>query len=211
MRMNMKEEQQIAIRVPELRKKELRSKLTYAEQQELDKMLSIKAESYPDSTKEQYAENVRFTAIKNMTIKEVERKESIFQRFFKAEKWTVYKIHLLNEEEDVAEYTIHFTFALEIRQLMEELGLLQDWPKMLPVEFSMSYTDPLDKEDKEWFESFPAPTWCSSKLQGVRNLEKVAASRGEEMVRAIQWFKTHWENGYQIYADIDPFEEDEWE
>ena len=67
------------------------------------------------------------------------------------------------------------------------------------------------RKDKEWFEAFPAPAWCSSKLQAVEELEEQAATRGEEMVQVIQWLKAHWANGYQIYADIDPIEDDEWD
>ena len=211
MGVNIEEARQMAIRVPELRKKELRSKLTYAEQQELEMMLAIKAERYPERTEEQYAESVRLTAIKNITFKDVTRKESLFQKLLKKENCKEYKIHLPNGNEDVAEFNLHFTFGLEIRQLMEDVGLVLDWPKMLPVDFAMSYTDLFDEEEKDWFEAFPAPAWCASKLQEVQNLEEIAAARGEEMVRAIQWLKTHWENGYQIYADIDPTEEDEWD
>ena len=209
--MNIEESRRMAMRMPELRKKELRSKLTTTEQQELDKMLAVKAKRYPERTEEQYAENVRLTAIKNITYKDVTRKESLFQKLLQQENSKEYKIHIPNVEENLAEYNFHFTFALEIRQLMEEVGLVNDWPKMLPVDDAMCYTDPLDEEDKEWFEAFPDPAWCSLKLQEARNLEEKAAARGEEMVRAIQWLKTHWEKGYQIYADIDPMEDEEWD
>ena len=211
MSMNIEESRRMATRMPELRKKELRSKLTSAEQRELDKMLAIKAERYPDRTEEQYAENVRLTAIKNITFKDVTRKESLFQKLLKQENLKEYRIQILNEEEEVANYKFHYTFAIEMRNLMEEVGLSLDWPKMLPVDDAMSYTDPLDEEDKEWFEAFPAPAWCSFKLQEAQDLEGKAAARGEEMVRAMQWLKTYWEKGYQIYADIDPIEDDEWD
>ena len=79
------ESRRLAIRIPELRKKELRSKLTFAEQQELDKMLAIKAEMYPNQKVEQYADNVRLTAIKNITYKDVTRKASLFQKLLKQE------------------------------------------------------------------------------------------------------------------------------
>ena len=91
MSMNIEESRRMAIRMPELRKKELRSKLTSAEQQELDKMLAIKAERYPDRTEEQYAENVRLTAIKNITFKDVTRKESLFQKLLKQENLKEYR------------------------------------------------------------------------------------------------------------------------
>lgn len=211
MSMNIEESRGMETRMPELRKKELRSKLTSAEQQELDKMLAIKAERYPDRTEEQYAENVRLTAIKNITFKNATRKESLFQKLLKQENLKEYRIQILNEEEDVAYYTFHFTFAIDMRNLMEDVGLGLDWPKMLPVDDAMNYTDPLDEEDKEWFEAFPDPAWCSSKLQEAQDLKEKAAAHGEEMVRAINWLMKHWENGYQIYADIDPMEDDEWD
>ena len=75
MSMQIEESRRMAIRMPEIRKKELRSKLTSAEQHELDKMLAIHAERYPESEKQQYAENVRLTAIKNITFKDVTRKK----------------------------------------------------------------------------------------------------------------------------------------
>lgn len=211
MSMSIEESRRMATRMPELRKKELRSKLTSVEQQELDMMLAVKEERYPNSTEQQYAENVRLTAIKNITIKDVTRKESLFQKLLKQEKLKEYRIQILNEEEDVVDYTFHFTFAIDMRNLMEDVGLGLVWPKMLPVDDAMSYTDPLDEEDKEWFEAFPDSAWCSSKLQKVQDLEEKAAAHGEEMVRAIQWLKTHWEKGYQIYADIDPMDDDEWD
>ncbi|WP_172372293.1 hypothetical protein [Sporosarcina jiandibaonis] len=210
MSMNLEESRRMAIKMPELRKKELRTKLTIAEQQELDQMLAIKAERYPENTEVQYAENVRLTAIKNITYRDVTRKESLFQKLLKQENAKEYRIQIMNEEEDLAEYTFHFTFALEIRQLMEDVGLGLEWPKMLPVDDQMCYTDPLDEEDKEWFEAFPDPSWCFSKLQEARNLEENAAIYGEEMIRVINWLKMHWKKGYRIYADIDPVEYDEW-
>lgn len=211
MSMNIEEARRMATRIPEIRKKELRSKLTAAEQHELDQMLTIKAERYPDNKEQQYAENVRLTAIKNITFKDVTRKESLFQKLFKQENLKEYRIQILDEEEDVAAYTFHFTFGLEIRQLMEDVGLGLDWPNMLPVDDAMTYTDPLDKEDRGWFEAFPDPAWCFSKLQETQELEEKAATHGEKMVQVIQWLKNHWKNGYQIYADIDPIEEDEWD
>lgn len=211
MSMNIEEVRRMATTKPEIRKKELRSKLTAAEKQELDKMLAIEAERYPDRTEEQYAENVRLTAIKNITFKDVTRKESLFQKLFKQENLKEYRIQILSEEEDIAYYNFHFTFAIDLRSLMEDIGLGLDWPKMLPVDDAMNYTDPLDEEDKEWFEAFPVPAWCSSKLQEAQDLEGKAAAHSEEMVQAINWLKTHWEKGYQIYADIDPLEDDEWD
>ena len=95
-------------------------------------MMAINAETYPDRTVEQYAENVRLTAIKNITYKDVTRKAPLFQRLLKQENTKEYKIHIMNEEEDLAQYNFHFTFGLEIRQLMEDVGLGLDSPKMRP-------------------------------------------------------------------------------
>lgn len=209
MKIDIEDSRRMAIRVPELRKKELTSKLTAAEQQELDQMMAIKAERNPDRTEQQYAENVRLTAIRNFTIKEVTRKGSLFQKLLKQENRKEFRMQVLNEEEDVADCIFHFTFALELRQLMEDAGLVFDWPKMLPVDDCMSYTDPLEEDDKAWFEAFPDPAWCLAKLQEADDLEGKAAAHGEEMVRTIDWLKAHWKNGFRIYADIDPWEDDE--
>ncbi|MCM3638993.1 hypothetical protein M3152_14915 [Sporosarcina luteola] len=207
--MNLEESRRLQFQVPDLRKKELRSKLTASEQQELDKGRAIMAEEYPNRTTEQYADKVRLMAIRNFTIKDTTRKESLFQKLFKEVNPKEYRLQFPNEEDDVAEYTFPFTFGLDLRQLMEDVGLEMDWPKMLPVDDGMCHTDPLEEDDKEWFEAFPDPAWCALKLQEAQKLEEKAAAHGEEMVQAIQWIKRHWENGYKIYADIDPWEEDD--
>lgn len=209
--MKIEESRRLAIRVPELRKKELRAKLTSTEQHELNSMMAMKKKAYPDNTVQQYAETVRFIAIRNFTFKKVTRKESLIQKLLKKENLTEYEIKVLNEEEDVTSYDLRFTDALKIRQLMEEVGLGLDWPKMLPVEDSMAYTDKMEEDDKVWFESFPESTWCAEKLHEVHNLEEKAATHGEKMVQVIQWLQDHWENGYRIYADIDPDIDDEWD
>lgn len=206
--MDREESRRLAFKVPDLRKKELRSKLTASEQQELDKGRAIMAETYPNRTSEQYADKVRLMAIRNFTIIDTTRKESLFQKLFKEKNPKEYRLRFPNEEEDVASYTFPFTLGLELRELMEDVGLGLDWPKMLPVDDGMSYTDPLEEDDKEWFEAFPDPAWCAAKLDEVKNLEEKAAAQSEEMVEAIRWIKTHWENGYNIYADIDPWEDD---
>lgn len=207
--MDREESRRLAFKVPDLRKKELRSKLTASEQQELDKGRAIMAETYPNRTSEQYADKVRLMAIRNFTIIDTTRKESLFQKLFKEKNPKEFRLRFPNEEEDVAAYTFPFTLGLELRELMEDVGLGLDWPKMLPVDDGMSHTDPLEEDDKEWFEAFPDPAWCATKLGEVKNLEEKAASQSEEMVKAIRWIKTHWENGYKIYADIDPWEDDE--
>ena len=207
--MDREESRRLTFKIPELRKKELRSKLTSSEQQELNKATAVMAETYPNRTTQQYADRVRLMAIRNFTIIDTTRKESFFQKLFKQEHNKEYRLHFLNEEEDVAEYTIPFTLGLEIRQLMDDVGLGLDWPKMLPVDDGMSYTDPLEEDDKQWFEAFPEPTWCAAKLKEAEKLEEKATAHSEEMVQAIQWVKAHWDDGYKIYADIDPWEEDD--
>ncbi|MFS0690041.1 hypothetical protein AB1K89_12485 [Sporosarcina sp. 179-K 8C2 HS] len=207
--MDREESRRLAFKVPDLRKKELRSKLTASEQQELNKGRAIMAETYPNRTSEQYADKVRLMAIRNFTIIDTTRKESLFQKLFKQENPKEYRLRFPNEEEDVAEYTFPFTFGLELRDLMEDVGLGLDWSKMLPVDDGMCHTDPLEEDDKEWFEGFPDPAWCAGKLQEAKKLEETATAHSEEMVQAIQWIQTHWENGYKIYADIDPWEEDD--
>lgn len=210
--MKIEEERRIAKRMPELRRKELTSRLTSEEQQELDLMVAIKAESYPDRTKLQYAETVRLTAIRNFTFKEVTRKKSLFQKMLKQENLKEYELLIRDEDTDVAQYELHFTFALEIRQLMEEVGLSYDWPKMLPAIDDLAYSDVMEEDDKAWFESLPDYSWCSAKLQEASGLQEKAAAHGEEMVQTIDWLQTYWENGYQIYADIDPYDNnDGWE
>src|SRR4051812_43090876 len=117
--MDREESRQLAIGIPELRKKELRSKLTASELQELNKMTAVMAETYPNRTTQQYADKVRLMAIRNFTIIDTSRKESLFQKLFKQENTKEYRLRFPNEEEDVAEYTFPFTFGLEIRQLMD--------------------------------------------------------------------------------------------
>ncbi|MFC5602816.1 hypothetical protein [Sporosarcina koreensis] len=207
--MDREESRRLAFKVPDLRKKELRSKLTASEQQELDKGRAVMAETYPNRTSEQYADKVRLMAIRNFTIIDTTRKASLFQKLFKEENPKEYRLRFLNEEEDVAEYTFPFSVGLELRQFMEDVGLGLEWPKMLPVDDGMSYTDPLEEDDKEWFEAFPDPAWCAAKLDEAKNLEEKAAAQSEGMAQAILWIQTHWENGYKIYADIDPWEEDD--
>lgn len=207
--MDREESRRLELKIPGLRKKELRSKLTASEQQELAKATAIKAEKYPNTTTEQYADKVRLMAIRNYTIIETTPKESFFQKLLKQENPTEYRLQFPNEKEDVTEYTFPYTVGLEIRQLMKETGLGLDWPKMLPVDDGMCYTDPLEKDDKAWFESFPDPTWCASKLQEAENLERKAATHSEDIIQVIQWIRTHWENGFKIYADIDPWEVDD--
>ncbi|WOV87046.1 hypothetical protein QWT69_14390 [Sporosarcina oncorhynchi] len=207
--MDREESRRLEFKIPDLRKKELRSKLTSSEQRDLDKARAIKAEKYPNSTTEQYADKVRVMAIRNYTIIETTPKASFFQKLLKQENPTEYRLQFPNEKEDVAEFTFPYTLGLEIRQLMEDVGLGLDWPKMLPVDDGMCYTDPLEEDDKEWFESFPDPAWCASKLHEAKNLEQKAAAHSEDIVQVIQWIRTHWENGFNIYADIDPWEVDD--
>lgn len=204
--MNREALRQSVIRIPDLRKKELRSKLTSAEQQELDRLRQVELERYPDRTTEQYADKVRLMAIRNFTVVDATAKESFFQKMFNKENPKEYRLHFTNEEEDVAEYMFPYTVGLEIRQLMDDAGLVLDWPKMLPVDYGMCYTDPLEVDDKQWFENFPDPAWCADKLLEAKSVDETV---GQEAAHVIDWMRTYWGNGYQIYADIDPWEEDD--
>ncbi|KXH86738.1 hypothetical protein AU377_14470 [Sporosarcina sp. HYO08] len=141
------------------------------------------------------------TAVRNYTFKDVTLKENLFQKLFKKENVKEYEIRVVNGEEDVAEAFWTYSFALDLRQLMDESGLGVDWPKMLPVQDDMTYTDPMEEEDKEWFGSFPDPAWCHTKLQEAADVEEKAAVHSEEMLKAFRWLKDHWGNGYQIYAN----------
>lgn len=194
----------LPIRIPALRMKQLTTKLSAAEQQELDTMLQVKAEAYPESTRQQYAETVRLTAIRNFTFTDVRRKPSLLQKLTKQQTAADYEITFDNENQDVATYDIDYKIALEVRQVMEDIGLAMDWPKMLPVEHAMNYTDRFDEEEKEWFQSFPEPAWCARKLQESKQLEEKAVSKGKALHECISWLITHWNNDFQIYADIDP-------
>lgn len=204
--MNQEVLRKSAVRIPDLRKKELLSKLTSAEQQELDRLRQIELERYPDRTTEQYADKVRLMAIRNFTVVDATAKESFFQKMFNKENPKEYRLHFTNEEEDVAEYMFPYAVGLDIRQWMDDAGLALDWPKMLPVDYGMCYTDPLEDDDKQWFENFPDPAWCTAKLRDVKSVDENA---GQEAAQVIDWMRTHWGNGYQIYADIDPWEEDD--
>lgn len=198
----IQEEGKQAIALRDLRKKELRTKLTVAEQQELESLLKIKAQKLPDYKERQLASIVKFTALRNFTIVDVTPKEGLFKKLFKQENIKEYKLRILNEEEDLVEGNWPYPLALDMRQLMEDAGLGLDWPKMIPVDDDMLYTDPLEEDDKEWFESFPDPAWCYAKLDEATELEERAAAHSKEMLEAIHWLKEQWGNGYKIYADV---------
>ncbi|MGN7387964.1 hypothetical protein [Sporosarcina sp. SAFN-015] len=200
--MSMKTEdfRKVAIGLPKLRKKEMTSKLTYGEQEELESLLMLDAQNHPDNREKHLASNVKLTALRNYTIVDVTPKAGIFQKLFKQENTKEYKLRIL--EEDIASNKWLYSLALDMRQLMEDVGLGLDWPKMMPVDDDMFYTDPLEEDDKEWFESFLDPALCYAKLDEAAELEEKAAAHSPEMLRAIQWLKEQWKNGYQIYADV---------
>ena len=215
MSLNMEEFKKVAIGLPKLRKKELTTKLTYAEQQELESLLKLEAQQFPDCREQQLASIVKFTAFRNFTIVDVTPKEGLFKKLFKQVNVKEYKLRILNEEEDLEEGGWLYSLALDMRQLMEDVGLGLDWPKMLPVDDDMLYTDPLEEDDKEWFESFPDPAWCYAKLEEAAGLEEKAAAHSAEMLDAFRWLKEHWGKGYKIYADVgdlfDYYGEDEFD
>lgn len=200
--MSMKTEdfRKVAIGLPKLRKKEMTSKLTYGEQEELESLLMLDAQNHPDNREKHLASNVKLTALRNYTIVDVTPKAGIFQKLFKQENTKEYKLRIL--EEDIASNKWLYSLALDMRQLMEDVGLGLDWPKMMPVDDDMFYTDPLEEDDKEWFESFLDPARCYAKLDEAAELEEKAAAHSSEMLQAIEWLKEQWKNGYQIYADV---------
>ena len=199
--MKIEDIRKVAIGLPKLRKKEMTSKLTYGEQEELETLLTMDAQSHPDNREKHLASYVKLTALRKYTIVDVTPKGGVFQKLFKQEIAKEYKLRILNEE-DIASSKWLFSLALDMRQLMEDVGLGLDWPKMMPVDEDMFYTDPLEQDDKEWFESFQDPTWCYAKLNEVADLEEKASAHSPEMLHAIQWLKEQWKNGYQIYADV---------
>ena len=85
------------------------------------------------------------------------RKAALFQKMLKQEHTKEYKIHIMNEEEDLAEYNFHFTFGLEIRQLIKNVDLGRIGQKCC-LWIMQCYTDKLEEEDKASFEAFPDPT-----------------------------------------------------
>lgn len=202
--LNIEEERQMAILIPTLRKKELVSKLSMAEQRELDKMIERYSEMYPDMDSMQYATHVKLNALRNFTIVDTTPRPSLFQKMLSKENPTEYRLQFADETTDVAAYDLDFTMAITLRQVMEEAGLELDWSKMLPVEGGMRYTDPLEEADKAWFEAFPNPTYCLGKLQDTTNLKEKAITYGTDIIQVIQWLEKQWASGYQIYADIDP-------
>jgi hypothetical protein len=199
--MKMEDFRKVAIGLPKLRKKEMTAKLTYSEQDELESLLALDAQSHPDNREKHLASNVKLTALRNYTIVDNTPKAGVFQKLLKQEITKEYKLRILNED-DIASNKWLFSLALDMRQLMEDVGLGFDWPKMMPVDDEMLYTDPLEEDDKEWFESFQDPAWCFTKLEEAADLEEKAAAHSPEMLHAIQWLKEQWKNGYQIYADV---------
>lgn len=203
MEMKIEDIRKVAIGLPKLRKKEMTSKLTYGEQKELETLLKLDAEDHPNNREKHLASHIKLTAFRNHTIVDVTPKGGFFQKLLKQDIAKEYRLQIVNEEEDIAGDTWLYSLALDIRQLMEDVGLGLDWPKMMPVDDDMHYTDPLDEDDKEWIESFLDPARCYAKLDGIADLEEKAAAHSQEMLHAIQWLKEQWKNGYQIYADVD--------
>ena len=145
----------------------------------MESLLKLKAQKLPEYKERQLASIVKFTALRNFTIVDVTPKEGLFKKLFKQENVKEYKLRILNEEEDLVEGS---------------------WP--YPLALDMLYTEPLEEDDKEWFESFPDPAWCYTKLNEAAELEERAAAHSKEMLEAIHWLKEQWGNGYKIYADV---------
>ncbi len=198
----------MAIAIPKLRKKELVSKLSVAEQTELDKMIRRRVENDIDMERMQYADQVRLNALRNYGFVDTTPKVSIFQKMLSKENPTEYRIQFADETKDVATYDMDFNTAILLREVVEDVGLGLDWPKMLPVDDGMWYTDPLETYEKEWFEAFPDPIYCIGKLNEAGSLKEKAAAQGDDIFQVIGWLEKYWTAGYQIFADIDPEIED---
>ena len=140
--MKIEDVRRVAVGMRKLRNKEMTSKLTYGEQQELEELLKLESKKFPDYNEKQMVSKVNLTAIRNYKFKDITPKENILQKLFKKENIKEYEIQVLNVREDLAESTWKYSFALDFRQLMEDVGLGLDWPKMMPVQDDMAYYRP---------------------------------------------------------------------
>ena len=184
-----KEEVLNYLELEKLRKKVLTNKLSASEQQQLESSLKVEADAgFPSYKEMRMASNIRWTALRNFTIADVTSKETLFQKINNRENYKEYMLRMLIEE-DIVQYTLLLTTALDFRQMMHDAGLGIDWPKMLPVNNEVNYWDPLEDDDKEWFESIPNPNLCYEKLQEVVGLEEKADDHSNDMLKAIHWLK----------------------
>lgn len=186
-----------------LRMKEMTTKLSYSEQQQLEFLIDdLENSHFPDCREKQLTSEVKVMAIRNYVFQDVTPKESFFQKLKGLENSKKYILEVFQEEDATADVWLYH-FALDVRQLMADVGLGLYWKKMLPVAEDLFYWIPMDEEDKEWFQSFPDPAWCYEKLQQAKDLEERASAHSSEMLEAVRWLKVYWAKGYHIYADIE--------
>ncbi|GEM_PF-4794094 len=201
--MDFETERRLAMELPRLRQKELRSRLTLSEQQELEQYVAMKAEQLPDYKQKQLDSEVLLYAIRNYTFEDVTPKPTFFQKLTKTGPVTPQYLLNFPTLPDADEEGFPFPLMLELRDLLYDTGLGNDWPKMLPVEVDMYYSDQMDDEERAWFEALPEPGWCLQKLNEARDLDEKVSQHSKEMVELVQWLKEYWQNGFQIYADLE--------
>ncbi|MCM3758387.1 hypothetical protein M3197_13030 [Sporosarcina aquimarina] len=200
--MNIEQERRHAIGLHDLRIKELRSKLSLSEQMELEELLTVQNEKQPGFEQMQVHSEVILYAIRNYTWKDMTPEPTFLQKLVKAKPAPKsYKLSF-PELPDADEEGFMFSLMLDFRQIMEDVGLGTEWPKMLPAEWEVYYGDTMDDGEKEWFDTLPDPAWCHAKLIEAKGLEEKVAQHGEEMIELLAWVIEYWGNGYQIYADM---------
>ncbi|GKV70332.1 hypothetical protein NCCP2716_28300 [Sporosarcina sp. NCCP-2716] len=201
--MDFETERRLAMGLPRLRQKELRSRLTLSEQQELEEYMTMKEKELPDYKKKQLNSGVLLYAIRNYTFEDVTPKPSFFQKLTKTGPGTPQYLLSFPTLPDANEEDFPFQLMLELRDLLYDSGLGNDWPKMLPVEVDMYYSDQMDDEERAWFEALPEPDWCLQKLNEASGLEEKVHEHSQEMRELVQWLIEYWQNGFQIYADLE--------
>lgn len=200
--MNIEHERRHAIGLHDLRIKELRSKLSLSEQMELEELLTVQNEKLPGYGQMQGHSEVILYAIRNYTWEDRTPEPTFLQKLVKAKPTPKsYKLSF-PELPDADEEGWTFSLMLDFRQVMEDVGLGAEWPKMLPAEWEVYYGDTMDDGEKQWFDTLPDPDWCYAKLIEAKGLEEKVAQHGEQMIELLAWIKEYWGNGYQIYADL---------
>ncbi len=202
MDMNMEQEHRQAIGLHDLRIKELRSKLSLSEQMELEELLTEQNEKQPGFEQMQMHSEVILYAIRNYTWNDRTPEPTFLQKLVKAKPAPKsYKLTFPGLP-DADEKGFMYSLMLDFRQVMEDVGLGAEWPKMLPSEWGVYYGEPMDDGEKQWFDTLPEPAWCHTKLIEAKGLEEKVAQHGEQMIQLCDWLKEFWGNGYQIYADL---------
>ena len=149
---------------------------------------------------EQMKAPVKVEAIRNATFVESPVKRNFLDKVMKKEQIVYYNLQVPNWA-DLDSYEWTYTFALEVRSFMEQVGLGDKWSTLLPPIMEISAVESLDKEEVEWLNLLPDTKWCLTAFDEVDELEKLAKQHSEEMYESITWLKEHWKDGYQIYSD----------